>query len=171
MYREKLKTAPDLQRARQNHTRIILVRSHHSSTQERNWGHPYVRRLGTPQPVRQMRMMPIGHKSPDGSQHHSRKHTDIHQNQRKERLLSVPTRQDLTTFITPFRWFKFLRTPYSLSSISKHYNHRMDEAFIGLLGFWCIADDIAIYDQNRAEHVSHVRKFLQRCAEKNITLN
>ena len=28
-----------------------------------------------------------------------------------------------------------------------------------------------IYDQNKAEHGSHVRQFLQRCAEKNITLN
>ena len=28
-----------------------------------------------------------------------------------------------------------------------------------------------IYNQNKAEHGSHVRQFLQRCAEKNITLN
>ena len=47
----------------------------------------------------------------------------------------------------------------------------MDEAFIGLLGFRRVVDDVVIYDQNKAEHVSHVRKFLQRCAEKNITLN
>ena len=76
--------------------------------------------------------------------------------------------QDLTTFITPFGRFKFLRAPYG---ISEHYNRRMDEAFIGLPGFRRIVDDIVIYDQNRAERVSHIRKFLQRCAEKNITLN
>ena len=69
--------------------------------------------------------------------------------------------QDLTTFITPFGRFKFLRAPYGISSISEHYNHRMDEAFIGLPGFRRVVDDIVIYDQNKAEHVSHVRKFLQ----------
>ena len=40
--------------------------------------------------------------------------------------------QDLTTFITHFGWFKFLRTTYGISSIS---SSRMDEAFDGLLGF------------------------------------
>ena len=79
--------------------------------------------------------------------------------------------QDLTTFITPFGRFKFLRAPNGISSISDHYNRRMDEAFIGFLGFRRVIDDVVIYDQNKADHVSQVRKFLQRCAEKNITLN
>ena len=79
--------------------------------------------------------------------------------------------QDLTTFITPFGRFKFLRAPYGISSISEHYNRRMDEAFAGLRGFRRVVDDIVIYDQNRAEHGPHVRQFLQQCAEKNITLN
>ncbi len=34
--------------------------------------------------------------------------------------------QDLTTFITPFGRFKFLRAPYGISPISEHYNRRMD---------------------------------------------
>jgi len=42
--------------------------------------------------------------------------------------------QDLTTFITPFGWFKFLQAPYGISSISEHYNQCMDEAFDGLPG-------------------------------------
>ena len=79
--------------------------------------------------------------------------------------------QDLTTFITPFGRFKFLRAPYGISSISEHYNCRMDEAFAGLRGFRRVVDDIVIYDQNRAEHGPHIRQFLQRCTEKNITLN
>lgn len=43
--------------------------------------------------------------------------------------------QLLTTFITPFGRFKFLRAPYGISSISEHYNRIMDEAFSGLSGY------------------------------------
>ena len=79
--------------------------------------------------------------------------------------------QDLTTFITPFGRFKFLRARYGISSISEHYNRRMDEAFAGLPGFRLVVDNVVIYDQNREQHGSHVRQFLQRCAERNITIN
>jgi len=37
--------------------------------------------------------------------------------------------QLLTTFITPFGRYKFLRAPFGICSISEHYNRRMDEAF------------------------------------------
>ena len=43
--------------------------------------------------------------------------------------------QDLTTFITPFGWFKYLCPPYGLSSIAEHYNCRMAEALEGLSGY------------------------------------
>ena len=79
--------------------------------------------------------------------------------------------QDLTTFITPFGRFKFLRAPYGISSISEHYNRRMDEAFDGLLGFRRVVDDVVIYDNDPTQHTQHVRQFLQRCVEKKITLN
>ena len=79
--------------------------------------------------------------------------------------------QDLTTFITPFGQFKFLRAPYGISSISEHYNRRTDEAFAGLLGFGQIVDDILIYDSDTHQHTQHVWQFLQRCTEKQITLN
>ena len=71
--------------------------------------------------------------------------------------------QTLTTFITPFVRFKYLRAPYGISSISEHYNRRMDEAFA--------VDDIIIYNNNAAQYTDHVRQFLQRCAECQITLN
>ena len=79
--------------------------------------------------------------------------------------------QDLTTFITPFGRFKFLRAPFGLSSISEHYNRRMDEAFTGLQDFRKIVDDVIVYDNNISSHVTHVRQFLQRCRERKITLN
>ena len=79
--------------------------------------------------------------------------------------------QLLTTFITPFGRFKYLRAPYGISSISEHYNRRMDDAFAGLTGYCRIVDDIVIYNSDPAQHIDHVRQFLQRCAERQITLN
>ena len=79
--------------------------------------------------------------------------------------------QDLTTFLTPFGRFKYLRAPYGISSISEHYNRRMDEAFKGLPGYRRIVDDIVIYDNDPTKHTDHVRLFLQRCKEQKITLN
>ena len=34
-----------------------------------------------------------------------------------------------------------------------------------------MVDDIVIYDKDEALHINHVRQFLQRCQERNITLN
>ena len=79
--------------------------------------------------------------------------------------------QKLTTFITPFGRFKYLRAPFGISSIAEHYNRRMDEAFAGLGGYRRIVDDAVIYDSNERDHTDHVRQFLQRCMEKKITLN
>jgi len=73
--------------------------------------------------------------------------------------------QDLSTFLMPFGRFKSLRAPYGISSISEHYNRRMDEAFSGLSGYRRIVDDIVIYDQDPDKHTDHVRQFLQRCSE------
>ena len=79
--------------------------------------------------------------------------------------------QILTTFITPFGRYKYLRAPYGISSISEHYNRRMSEAFRGLSGFRRVVDDFVIYDSNITDHINHVQQFLQRCKENNIALN
>lgn len=63
--------------------------------------------------------------------------------------------QPLTTFITPFGRFKYLRAPYGISSISEHYNRRMDEAFSGLSGYRRIVDDVVIYDSDIDQHNKH----------------
>ena len=79
--------------------------------------------------------------------------------------------QLLTMFITPFGRFKYMRAPHGISSTSEHYDRRMYEAFEGVSGFRRIMDDIVIYDSDVTQHALHVREFLQRCAEKKITLN
>ena len=76
-----------------------------------------------------------------------------------------------SSFIMSFGRFKYLRAPYGLSSIAEHYNRRMAEAFGGLTGFCHIADDIVIFDKNVQDHGNHVRQFLQRCQDKQISLN
>ena len=79
--------------------------------------------------------------------------------------------QVLTTFITPFGRFKYLRAPYGLSSIAEHYNRRMAEAFEGLSGFRRVVDDIVIFDKDKGSHKEHVRQFIQRCNDRKISIN
>ena len=79
--------------------------------------------------------------------------------------------QSLTTFITPFGRYQYLRAPYGILSISEHYNRRMTDGFRGLSGFKCIVDDFIIYNSNVSDHERHVKQFLQRCADCNISLN
>ena len=81
--------------------------------------------------------------------------------------------QFLTTFITPFGRFKYLRAPYCISSISEHYNRRMDEAFAGLTGYRRIVNDVVIYDSDPTQHISYIRWFLQCCTERSpsMTIN
>ena len=82
-----------------------------------------------------------------------------------------PDSQLLTTFITPFGRFKYLRAPYGICSIPEHYDCHMTEAFVGLTGFRRVVDDIIIYDDNELQHATHVRQFLQHCADKHLALN
>ena len=79
--------------------------------------------------------------------------------------------QLLTCFKTPFGRFKFLRAPFGISSISEHYNRRLDEAFRGLHNYRRIVNDVVIYDDNETSHETHVRQFLQRCADKGVSLH
>ena len=70
--------------------------------------------------------------------------------------------QLLTTFVTPFGRYAYLRTPCGISSISEHYNRRMDEAFEGMQGFRKVVDDVIIFGRTKEEHL----KFFDRCRER-----
>ena len=80
-------------------------------------------------------------------------------------------RQSLTTFITPFGRFKYLRASYGTSSISVHYNRWMTKDFNGLSGFRRVVDDFVIYDSMLSDHTAHVKEFVKRCADQHIALN
>ena len=78
----------------------------------------------------------------------------------------------LTTFTTPFGRFAFKRAPYGITSISEHYNRRMEEALQGLPGpYRRVVDDVVIFSDTLEEHVQHVREFLSRCETRGISLN
>ena len=79
--------------------------------------------------------------------------------------------QSFTTFIMLFGRFKYLRAPYSLSSIPKHYNCKMAEALEGLTGFCHVVDDIVTYDKEKTSHITHAQQFLQLCQDRQISLN
>lgn len=79
--------------------------------------------------------------------------------------------QELTTFMTPWGRFCFMRAPMGLTSTGDEFSRRGDEALQGIDNTRKVVDDILIYDDNFQEHIERVRNLLMRCREKNITLN
>ena len=73
--------------------------------------------------------------------------------------------QMLTKFITPFGRFKYLRAPYGISSISEHYNRRMDEALNGIQGMQKIVD-VVVFDQHNTWST-----FVRSCVVKALSRN
>ena len=41
----------------------------------------------------------------------------------------------------------------------------------GLTQYSKVVDDVCIFDRSFADHFAHVRQFLQRCADRGISLN
>ena len=56
--------------------------------------------------------------------------------------------QLVTTFITPFGRYRFMRAPFGLSSISEHHDRRMYKAFQDLPDFRRIVDGVLIFDED-----------------------
>ena len=79
--------------------------------------------------------------------------------------------QQLTTFLTPWGRYKYLRAPMGLASTGDEYCRRGDEALSGLKNFAKVVDDIIIYDKDLKEHYENVKNLLERCRKHNITLN
>ncbi|XP_043223982.1 uncharacterized protein K02A2.6-like [Amphibalanus amphitrite] len=82
-----------------------------------------------------------------------------------------PESQHLTTFITPWGRYKFLRAPMGLISTGDEYCRRGDIALQGLNNFVKVVDDILVYSKTLEEHERHLRALLDRCREHSITLN
>ena len=86
----------------------------------------------------------------------------------------VPLHEDsqhLTTFVTPWGRFKFLRGTMGLNATGDEYNRRSDEAVGDLPNTVKVVDDLLVYEETFEEHVERVRNMLQRCRELEITLS
>ena len=79
--------------------------------------------------------------------------------------------QDLTTFITPWGRYKYLRAPMGLSSTGDKYNLLMDAAIDGLDNQKKVVDDILLYAKDFKEHVEQVKKLLQRFRDHGVSVS
>ena len=79
--------------------------------------------------------------------------------------------QHLTTFITPWGRYKFLRAPMGLISSGDEYTRRGDQALGHVKNTIKIVDDILIHDTDYKSHIKNVWSILEKCEENRITLN
>lgn len=77
----------------------------------------------------------------------------------------------LTTFQTCFGRYRWLRLPFGTSVSSEIFQRKLLEAFDGLAGVACVADDVIIHGQTLEDHDKHLDSFFGRCREKNVKLN
>ena len=83
----------------------------------------------------------------------------------------------LTTMITPFGRFRWVRLPFGLKVSSEIFQRKLMDALSGLDGAFTIADDIIIAGCGRTESEAvkdndvKLAKLYQRCKEQHIMLN
>ena len=77
----------------------------------------------------------------------------------------------MTTFITLYGRFYFLRAPMGLSIIGDEFCRRGDAVFAGLQNFVKVVDDILIYNKDYETHLHRVYELLLRCQWAGIMLN
>lgn len=84
---------------------------------------------------------------------------------------------NLTTFVTPFGRYKWLRLPFGLNVSSEIFQKRLNTALEGLENVICVADDIIVYGaganlkEATEDHDKKLKCLLLRCREKGIRLN
>ena len=77
----------------------------------------------------------------------------------------------LTTFITPWGRYRYLRCPQGFVSSGDEYNRRMDSAFENIQNFGKVVDDCILYDSDYDQHLQHVRVVLTRARQYGITFS
>ena len=76
----------------------------------------------------------------------------------------------LTTFMTPWGRYRFLRNPQGLISAGDEFNRQTDCAF-EVPNFAKIVDDCLAYDADFGSHVEHVRQVLTCARQHGITIS
>lgn len=80
----------------------------------------------------------------------------------------------LTTFVTPFGNYRFLRMPFGIKSAMEIYQKRQHLLLQGLKGVVCIADDILVFGSGETteeaiiDHDKNLRNLLVRIRKKKI---
>ena len=77
----------------------------------------------------------------------------------------------LTTFQTCFGRYRWRRLPFGTNVSSEIFQKKLLEAFDGLKGVVCLADDIIIHGKGTNDHDINLDEFFMRCREKNVKLN
>ena len=77
----------------------------------------------------------------------------------------------MTTFITPYGRYRYLRNPQGLISAGDEFNRRTDAAFAGLPNFVKTVDNCLVHDTDLETHLSHVCAVPTRAREQEITLS
>ena len=83
----------------------------------------------------------------------------------------------MTTFLTPFGRYRYLRLPFGLCVSSEIFQKKLQAALEGLEGTLCIADDTVIYVAGKTkeeairDHDKKMSEFLVRCRNKGIRLD
>ena len=79
--------------------------------------------------------------------------------------------QPLTTFITPWGSYQFLRLPAGLIDSGDKYTSRYDLIIKDIPRKLKCVDDTLLYDSSISDAFYHTFEYLQTCAENGITLN
>ena len=82
-----------------------------------------------------------------------------------------PESQLLTTFITPFGRYAYLRLPMGITSAPERFQCEMFDIVVGLKGVVNVADDTLVFGCNKEEHDERLDKVLKRFEEKGLRLN
>ena len=77
----------------------------------------------------------------------------------------------LTTFITQWGRYRYLRTPQGLCSSSDAYTRKFDDAIEHIPRKLKCVDDVLLYNSNVEQAFWHTYQFLETCAQKGITLH
>lgn len=79
--------------------------------------------------------------------------------------------QHLTTFITPYGRFRYLRGPMGFSATGDAFCLRGDKALQGVMNCVKVVDDILLYDEDYLTHLQRLDNVLSKCRTYGITLN
>ena len=86
-------------------------------------------------------------------------------------LLLTKESSKLTTFITPFGRYRYLRLCMGICSAPEVFSRRVSQILDGVLGVAVLMDDICVSGKTKAEHDERLTKVLNLLKEAGLTLN